>query len=117
MKTKYWIILFSVLILICGGLWLLFSMGGSAGDTARVYSNGELVLSLDLRIDGEYRVDFGEEWNTLKIEDGKIHVSTASCASQDCVQHTPANKGAPIVCLPNRLVIEFSMEKFDAVLK
>ena len=117
MKTKYWIILFSALILICAGLWLLFSLGGSDGSTARVYSNGELVLSVDLRIEGEYQVDYGEEWNTLKVDDGKIYVSAASCASQDCVHHAPANKGAPIVCLPNRLVIEFSTNEFDAVLK
>lgn len=117
MKTKYWIIIFSLLILIFAGLWLLFSAAGTAENSAQVYSDGKLICTVDLSVDGEYQVSLGEEWNMLKVVDGKIFVSASSCANQHCVRHAPANKGAPIVCLPNRLVVEFAEEEFDALLK
>ena len=48
---------------------------------------------------------------------GKVSVSEASCPSQDCVRHLPSDSGAPIVCLPNRMVIKFADEAgYDALI-
>lgn len=108
MKTRSWILLFSALALICTVLSAVIFLGAESAATAVVYSDGEAVRSIDLSVDGEYRIDCGESWNILTVRDGKISVTAASCASQDCVHHAPADSGAPIVCLPNRLVIRFT---------
>lgn len=117
MKTRSWLLLFSALTLICAALSLILFAGGTAVSFAEVYSDGKWIRTLDLSINGEYRIEYGEEWNLLTVRDGKVAVTASSCASQDCVHHAPANSGAPIVCLPNRLVIRFSADAaLDAVI-
>ena len=115
MKTKTWIVLFSALALVCLALSLIF-LSAPAGNRAMVYSENKLVLELDLSKDGEYQVENGENRNILTVKDGKICVSSASCPTQDCVKCGAKNSGAPIVCLPNRMVIEFAnTEDLDAL--
>lgn len=115
MKTRYWILIFGALALVCGALCLLLSAGD--GGTARVYSQGELVMTVDLAKDAFYRIGTGAQWNELTVSGGKLWVSAASCPSQDCVHRGPADSGLPIVCLPNDLLIKFSEdETFDAII-
>lgn len=47
MKTRFWILLFLSIAVVCAGLsvWLL---GGKAETTAEVYSDGKLVQTIDL---------------------------------------------------------------------
>ena len=117
MKTRTWIILFAALAVVCAGLSLFFFCAGDASRYAEVYSDGELVLTLDLQVDGTYRVGTADQWNVLTVENGKVSVSEASCPSQDCVRHLPSDRGAPIVCLPNRMVIKFADEAgYDALI-
>ena len=116
MKTRFWILLFLSIAVVCAGLsiWLL---GGRAETTAEVYSDGKLVQTIDLAVDGEYRIESGGGWNVLTVSGGKIAVTSASCPTQDCVHHAAADHGAPIVCLPNRLVVQFSTpSELDALL-
>lgn len=114
MKTRTWLLIFGSVALVCGAALLV---PHKAAKTAEVRSDGKVLYTLDLSKDGEYRVEHGEDWNLLVVENGKIRVDAASCASQDCVRRGAADGGAPIVCLPNRLVIEFSDDgALDALL-
>lgn len=118
MKTKHWIVIFASVAVICAVLTALFFLGGEEKTVALVYSDGKLVQTVDLTENGQYRIEFGQEWNLLTVENGKIRVSAASCDKDDCVHCGARNHGAPIVCLPNRLVIEFSGgSTLDAVMK
>lgn len=117
MKTKTWILLIAGLAGVCLLCSYFIFFGGSSGTTATVTSDGVTVMTLDLSVDGEYRIasDFGE--NVVRVADGKVSVVSADCPTQDCVRHAPANSGAPIVCLPNRLVISFSdAAAYDAII-
>ena len=105
------------LAVVCVGLSFLFFRTGDASRYAEVYSDGELVLTLDLQVDGTYRIGTADQWNVLTVENGRVSVSEASCSSQDCVRHLPSDRGAPIVCLPNRMVIKFADEAgYDALI-
>ena len=43
----------------------------------------------------------------VTIEDGFVFMEEANCPDQICVKHKPLNQTAdPIVCLPNKLVVE-----------
>ena len=118
MKTKYWVLIFSALAVICIVLTVLFFCTGTSKSQALVYSDGKLVQKIDLSKDGEYKIVSGEDWNILTVRDGKIRVSSASCRNQDCVYQGASDHGAPIVCLPNHLVIRFEdAGELDAVLK
>lgn len=116
MKAKTWLLLFSLLSLLLTALSAVLLLGGAQAEYAEIYSDGKLIVTLELSKDTEYRVERGETWNVLAVQDGKISVSSASCSSQDCVHHAPADRGAPIVCLPNRLVIKFTNSSaYDAL--
>lgn len=110
MKTRFWILLFLSIAVVCAGLsiWLL---GGKAETTAEVYSDGKLVQTIDLAVDGEYRIESGGGWNILTVSGGKIAVTSASCPTQDCVHHAAADHGAPIVCLaePARRAVQHAV--------
>lgn len=116
MKTKHWILIFVLLALICTAISVYFFFGMTAAECAYVYSDGKLIMTLPLDENAEYTISFGTDWNIISVKDGEIAVTSSSCASQDCVRHGYADSGAPIVCLPNRLVIEFSAHSsFDAM--
>ncbi len=115
MKTRTWLLLFGVLALVCCAT--LFLLRSPASTQAQIRSDGKLITVVDLSKDAEYRIDYGNDWNLVVVQGGKIRVESASCTNQDCVHRGAANGGAPIVCLPNRLVIEFTAQTdFDALL-
>ena len=80
---------------------------------AVIKQDGAVIEQIDLSkiegvltfpVDGENRC-----WNTVVAEKGRIRVESASCPDQICVnQGWITDDAVPIVCLPNKLVIEIS---------
>ncbi len=74
---------------------------------AAITIDGELVEELSLMRNCEARYETERGYNIVKIEDGTVTVSEASCPDKICVNHRPISKtGETIVCLPNKLVVE-----------
>ena len=66
-------------------------------------------LALDLRQDTVFTVEGPAGENTVTVAGGEVFVSQADCPDQVCVLHGPLRRtGGPIVCLPNRLSIEWA---------
>ena len=107
MKTKFWIIIFAGLAAVCIFLSLPLLRQDQAR-FARITSKGETVKTVDLMIDQEFTVD-GK--NTITVQDGKIAVTWADCPDHYCMKRGFCDGGTDIVCLPNRLVIEFLGEQ------
>ncbi len=108
MKTKTW-------ILILGGVFLVLCLAvlaqhllSTPAKSARVLSDGQLVAVLDLDTDQTLRVEYAGGYNEITVAGGRVSVTGASCPDQDCVRCGAKNAGAPIVCLPNRLTIQFA---------
>ena len=106
MKTKYWLFLLGGIVAICLGLSVTL-LGGGDADFAQVYSDGELLYTLDLRVDQQKEVvsEFGT--NVITVRDGKIAVTHADCPDAYCMKRGFCSGGTEIVCLPNRLIIRF----------
>ena len=103
MKTKFWIMLFGAAAAAC----LLLSLPllrQEQARFARISSRGVEVKTVDLLVDQEFTVD-GK--NTVTVQDGKIAVTWADCPDHYCMKRGYCDGGTDIVCLPNRLVIEF----------
>ena len=107
MKTKTWILIFASLFVLLAALsaWTLFFR---AGRVVQIEQDGKVLRTIDLeRAEEETFVlaapDGGH--NTVMVQKGKICVSEADCPDQICVQRGWLTQGAPIVCLPHRLVI------------
>ena len=106
MKTKYWIAVLAVVLIICAGLSLL-TLGGETASRAQIVSDGKVIRTVDLSIDQVFTVETGSGYNVVTVKGGKIAVTEASCPDHYCMARGFCNSGAQIVCLPNKLVIEF----------
>ena len=104
MKTKYWILIFVILALVCAGAAMPLMFGEDASH-AEIHSDGKLVRTVSLAIDQEFTV---AGHNTVTVRDGKIAVTWADCPDGYCVARGFCSSGGDIVCLPNQLVISFT---------
>ena len=108
LKTRTWIILLALVLLVCGGLSALLLLPGEPAAFARITSRGAVVEIADLSVEQIFTVDDGAGGsNTVTVRDGKIAVTLADCPDQYCVHQGFRSSGTPIVCLPHELIIEF----------
>lgn len=108
LSTAAWALLLGAVFLLLAGLTLRQYLSGKPAARAEVWADGVRVRTLDLSEDGEYRIESAEGWNVLTVSGGKLAVTAASCPDGDCVRCGPRNTDPPIVCLPNRVSIQFS---------
>ena len=107
MKTKTWILLLSILLVLSAGLslWLLWPRADAA--FVEVWSDGKLLYQLDLRVDRQITVEGEKGTNVITVQDCKIAVTAADCPDHYCMDRGFCSGGTQIVCLPNRLVLRF----------
>ena len=118
MKTRTWIIVFALILLVCLGASFCFLTHGEASTQAEITSHGQVVKTVDLRIDQDFTVDSENGgYNIITVKDGKIAVTQASCPDHYCMKRGFCNSGTEIVCLPNRMTIRFlGVQEIDAVI-
>ncbi len=108
-STKFWVAVAAVLLAALLAATLLSRRGGE-GTVADLYQDGVLLRSIDLsQVEEPYSfvVDGPAGGNTVEVERGRIRVADAGCPDHICVeQGWISDSAAPIVCLPNRLVIQ-----------
>ena len=117
MKTRTWILLFALILIACLGLSSYFFAPGDASTHAEITSHGQVIKTVDLRIDQEFTVESENGGhNVITVKDGKIGVSEATCPDHYCMKRGFCDSGTEIVCLPNRLTIRFlGQQEIDAV--
>lgn len=104
-----------VLLILLGFLFVAALLGTiyvmvlqEEGAVVEISRDGELLYTLPLEEDTSLTVtDEAGNYNVVLVEDGKVSVTHASCPDGICMAHAPTDSTAdPIVCLPNRLVVE-----------
>lgn len=109
MKHRCFFIVFAAIIFLCIALTALI-YGRECGQVAKIYADGELVQSVDLKnIDVSYEIpiDYDGRENTILVERGQISMKSANCPDNLCVKQGAIHNGFyPIVCLPNKIVIQ-----------
>ena len=108
-KTKTWVLLISVFLLLSVAAGLILYLGPAPGTVANIYRDGVPVRSVDLSLVTEpYEFTLTDERgsNVIRVEPGRISVAEADCPDGICVKTGwISDSAAPIVCLPHRLVI------------
>ena len=105
-KHRNDILLIAALLAVSVGIWVYSLVTRQEGGYALVSIDGETVLELPLNIDACVVLGDGAHTNTLVIENGRAHISQASCPDHICIrQGEICYDGQTIVCLPNKLVI------------
>ena len=108
MKTKFWIILVALVAVVslAVSLWLFRPVEQAA--FVKVISEGTVLYTLPLSEDTQLEIVSAHGTNIVTVKDGKVAVAEADCPDQYCVKRGFCDRGSQIVCLPNRLVLEFT---------
>ena len=112
------LILMAVLVTVGIAVSVCLSYSGTAGDRAVITVAGELYGTYSLLEDRTVTVVTEGGTNTVRIENGTVTVTEASCRNQVCVRHAPISRaGESIICLPNRVVVRIDGkgEQYDAI--
>ncbi len=101
----------ALVLLAAGAAAFLFLHRPLDHPVARITLDGTLVAEVDLTaVDAPYTIPLegpGGFSNTVLVEPGRICVREAGCPDQVCVKQGFISDGTvPIVCLPNKLVIQ-----------
>lgn len=97
-------------VLFLGGIGgMIWNLTRSHGRQVEILQDGKILYTLDLAQaeDQTFTVTYGGRTNEIEIRDHQIHVKAADCPDQICV-HMDWLEAAPIVCLPNRLSIQYA---------
>ena len=109
MKNRTWGLIFAGLIAALLLLWRL--LPGGQGQSVGVYQDGALLRTIDLPYAGQietFTVSGPAGENTIEVSEDGVRVLSADCPDQICVEHGALREGGtPIVCLPNRLSIQW----------
>lgn len=107
MKTKIWIILLSVVLAVslAASLWVLLLK--EQATAVKVISEGKVLYTLPLSEDTRLEIVSSHGTNVVTVENGKVAVTEADCPDHYCMDRGWCSGGTQIVCLPNRLVLEF----------
>lgn len=102
----------AILIFLLAVIGTVMMFKAPKGSIAEVVRDGEILYRFDLSTaeDCRIRIDYGDSFNIVEIKDGEIFVSEAGCKDNTCVKMGRLSSGAPVVCLPNHLVIRFADE-------
>lgn len=95
-----------------------FRFFSKKGNSAYVYHDGNLILTIDLSIDNDYVVDGDLGDVFIVVRDGKIKVEDETSPLHLCsLQGFVSGSNESIVCLPNKIVINLGDSDLDAVVK
>ena len=97
-------------VLFLGGIGgMIWNLTRSHGRQVEILQDGKILYTLDLvqAEDQTFTVNYGGRTNEIEIRDHQIRVKAADCPDQICV-HMDWLEAAPIVCLPNRLSIQYA---------
>ena len=117
MKSKYWVLVLAAIILISAAASIPLLMTAEPAQQAQIRSDGVLIRTVSLSVDQEFTVPCDSGFNTVTVRDGRIAVTEADCPDHYCMDQGFCSGGSPIVCLPNKLVIEFlGPQEIDGIL-
>lgn len=112
-KTSFWIVVIAVILLVSVGVLIWQHASKKDAVVAEIYVEGACVRTIDLSAVKEpetFEVEGVIGTNTVCVEPGRICITDAECPDHICMQMgwLSAEHPMPIVCLPNKVVIQLA---------
>ncbi len=108
-SQKFWAAVCAVIF--AGSLiWCIVLLTMKPGDTVTITQDGKTLYTIDLSKEPDRTIEITYEGrkNIIEIKGGRVHILEADCPDKVCVNTGWLTAGIPIVCLPNKLVIEYA---------
>lgn len=102
------VLLITAAVIFLGAvIWCAYILLKPKSNIVNITQDGTLLYTLDLskEKDRTFTVEYKGRKNTVEIKDGRIRMLEGECPDHICVD-TGWLEDVPIVCLPNRLVID-----------
>ena len=115
MTNKKLILIFTVVFFIFVLLAVFLTFLKPDENVAIISVNGKEYQTISLEEDRTFSVntEYGE--NQVEVNDGNIRILSADCPDKLCIRHGKLHsKYDSIVCLPNKLVIEYKTDNFNS---
>ena len=108
-KAVYIVAALCAVLFLWGIGGMIWNLTRSHGRQVEILQDGKILYTLDLAQaeDQTFTVNYGGRTNEIEIRDHQIRVKAADCPDQICV-HMDWLEAAPIVCLPNRLSLQYA---------
>ncbi len=108
-KVTYILAALCILLFLWGIGGMMWNLTRHHSSQVEILQDGEILYTLDLEQaeDQTFTVTYEGRTNEIEIRDHRIRVKAADCPDQICV-HMDWLDAAPIVCLPNRLSIQYA---------
>lgn len=103
-----------ILLVLVFSIILLLFIKIDKNNYAYVYYDNELVLKIDLNIEEDYKVEGYNGEVLIEVRDNKLRVSKENSPLHICSRQGWTTSGS-IVCLPNKIVINFDSQELDAI--
>lgn len=121
-RTRHWAAAITAVLLLSATSLLYY--GQRSGTVANIYLDNNCIRSVNLSTAENETFTVESDWgfNTIRVENGRIHIIDADCPDQICITSGWLSETAiPIVCLPHKLVIRLenksAVSKVDVVSK
>ena len=103
-----------ILIILIFSFLLLIFLNNDKSNYAFVYYDNKEVLKIDLSINKSYSVNGFNGEVIFEVKDNKLRVKKEDSPLHICSKQGWVNKGS-IVCLPNKIVINFDSDELDTI--
>ena len=114
MKNKIIFIAVTAAIFVCAAVLTVILFTDNGADNICVYKNGELVNEINLKkVTESYELEI--DGSRLLVENDGVTMLYADCPDKICVHRGKMHGGAPIVCMPKKIVITAENNREDAV--
>lgn len=111
MKKHKILIISCILIFILGIAGSIFMILKPHGQNVEIIQDGKILYTINLDNSGDRTIitEYQGNKNVIRIENHKIYMEDAECSDHTCIKMGVLESGAsPIVCLPNKLMIQFT---------
>lgn len=121
MKRTKILIFIAVTVFILSLILCFWAIRPAQTNSVEIVQDGKILYRFDLN-DAENQqieISYNGKVNVVLIENGKICITNANCPDNTCVHMGwLTSEDLPIVCLPNRLVIQYTQsDETDAAVR
>ena len=106
--NKKLIIIFVAIFTICVLCVFILNTLQPDKSVVVILVDGEVYDEIDLSEDQSFDIKTERGTNKIQVKNGQIRITEATCPDKLCMRHGQLhNKYDTIVCLPNKLIIEY----------